>query len=94
MLVALMCFDKPNSVDLRMKLRPEHLAWIDATGVKFAFAGPMLNEKGEGSHGSVIVGEFESLEAAEAFSKADPYRQNGLFERVVIKRTFQVYPKT
>ena len=32
-------------------------------------------------------------EAAEAFSKADPYAQNNLFERVVIKRTRQVYPQ-
>ena len=93
MLVALLCFDKPNSVELRMKLRPTHLAWIESTGVQMAYAGPMLNEQGECPHGSIIVGEFESLAAAEAFSKADPYAQNGLFERVIIKRTRQVYPQ-
>ena len=26
-------------------------------------------------------------------AKADPYAQNGLFERVIIKRTRQVYPQ-
>ena len=93
MLVALFCFDKPNSVELRMKVRPTHLAWIESTGVELVFAGPMLNEQGEGPHGSIFVGEFESLAAAEAFAKADPYAQNGLFERVVIKRTRQVYPQ-
>ena len=46
MLVALLCFDKPGHVDLRLKLRPTHLEWIEKTGVKMVYAGPMLNDEG------------------------------------------------
>ena len=92
MLIALMCFDKPDHVDLRVKLRPAHLDWIEKTGVRLAFAGPMLSDDTQTSHGSIIVGDFPDLDAARAFSKADPYAQCGLFEKVVIHPTRQVYP--
>ena len=91
MLVALLCYDKPNHVDLRMKLRPTHLQWIEDSGVKLAYAGPMLAEDGQTSQGSIIVGDFPSYEAAEAFSKDDPYAKGGLFDRVEIIRTRKVY---
>lgn len=92
MLIAILCFDKPNSVDLRMKIRPTHLQWLEGESGRLLYAGPMLDDSGEGPHGSIYVGEFENLEAAQAFTKADPYTQNNLFERVIIKRTRQVYP--
>ena len=93
MLVSLLCFDKPNHVDLRMKLRPTHLDWIEKTGVKMVFAGPMLADDGATSHGSIIVGEFASLDDARAFSENDPYAKGGLFDRVLVQPTKQVFPK-
>ena len=92
MLIALMCFDKPNHVDLRVKLRPAHLAWIEKTGVQLRFAGPMLSSDSSTSHGSIIVGEFATLDDAKTFSKNDPYAIGGLFDSVVIHPTRQVYP--
>lgn len=93
MLVSLLCFDKPDHVDLRMKLRPSHLEWIEQTGVKMVFAGPMLADDGGSPHGSIIVGEFASLDDARTFSQNDPYAKGGLFERVLIQPTKQVFPK-
>jgi uncharacterized protein YciI len=92
MLIALMCFDKAAHVDLRLKLRPAHLKWIEGTGVRLTFAGPMMSDDSATSHGSIIVGEFASLEDARTFSRNDPYAVGGLFERVVIHPTRQVYP--
>ncbi len=92
MLISLLCFDKPGHAGLRQLLRPAHLEWIEKTGVTLAFAGPMLSPDSNTAHGSIIIGEFAALDDAQRFSDADPYRIGGLFERVVIQPTRQVYP--
>ena len=92
MLISLLCFDKPRHADLRHLLRPTHLQWIEETGVTLAFAGPMLSSDAKTAQGSIIIGEFASVEDAESFSKADPYSIGGLFDRVIIQPTRQVYP--
>ena len=92
MLVSLLCFDKPGHVDLRLKLRPTHLEWIEKTGVKMTYAGPMLSDDGASPHGSIIIGDFATLEDAHTFAKNDPYAQNGLFEKVLVQPTRQVFP--
>jgi uncharacterized protein len=92
MLVAFTCHDKPNSVDLRMKTRPAHLAWLEKNKDKVTFAGPLLHDDGQTPRGSLIVAEFESLEAARAFQKADPYTQAGLFAEVIVMPTRKVFP--
>ncbi len=92
MLVAIMCFDKPNHVDLRAHTRPEHLAWLGNSGKKVHFAGPMLDDAGQSPLGSLFVIEFESLDEARVFHKSDPYARVGLFERVVIHPTRKVFP--
>jgi uncharacterized protein YciI len=92
MLISLLCFDKPGHVDLRYLLRPTHLKWIETTGIKLAFAGPMLAPDAKTPRGSIIIGEFTNLDDAETFAKADPYAIGGLFEHVIIQPTRQVYP--
>lgn len=94
MLISLLCFDKPGHADLRQLLRPSHLKWIESTGVNLAFAGPMLSPDSKTARGSIIIGEFTNLTDAEEFSKADPYLIGGLFDRVIIQPTRQVYPET
>lgn len=93
MLISLLCFDKPGHADLRQLLRPSHLRWIENTGVKLAFAGPMLSPDTKTAQGSIIIGEFTSIDDAEDFSKADPYAIGELFDHVIIQPTRQVYPQ-
>lgn len=92
MLVAFMCFDKPGHVDLRLSNRPRHLTWIQGAIKKVVYAGPMLSDDGQTPTGSLIVAEFESVDAARAFQKTDPYDQAGLFERVIVTTTRKVLP--
>ncbi len=93
MLTMWLCFDKPNSLELRMKTRPEHLAWVETAIAKVKFGGPILSDDGEKMMGSVIVAEFESLEQSREVQKQDPYTKAGLFERVVVQPTRQMLPK-
>ena len=45
-----------------------------------------------GFSGSLIVAEFESLEAARAWIEADPYVREGIFSSVSVKPFLQVLP--
>lgn len=93
MLCTILAFDKPNHVDLRMKTRPSHLAWMDSENPNAIFIGPILADDAQTPIGSVFVCDFESLEAAKAFASRDPYAHAGLFEKVIIQPTRKVFPK-
>jgi uncharacterized protein YciI len=92
MLITIICHDKPGSIELRMKTRPAHLEWLSKPPPAL-FIGPILADDGQTMIGSLYIAEFESLEAARAFNKADPYTTAGLFEKVIIQPVRQVYPK-
>jgi uncharacterized protein YciI len=47
MLFALLCTDKPNSVDLRMSVRPDHLKYLETLGSALKAAGPFTNDEGQ-----------------------------------------------
>ena len=94
MLITMICLDKPGHVDLRMKTRPAHLEWINAHTPPSLFLGPIIADDGETLMGSLYIAEFESLAAARAFQKQDPYEKVGLFERVIIQPTRKLFPKS
>ncbi|MCF6098347.1 MAG: hypothetical protein E5Y63_31910 [Mesorhizobium sp.] len=87
MLFALICKDKPGSLQVRLDTRPEHVAFLEGLNGenKLAFAGPFLDADGK-PNGSLVVVEAPDLEAAEALSAADPFARAGLFESVEIRQ--------
>ena len=90
----LMCFDKPNSLALRMATRETHLAYGGSTPGVIRLGGPFLNDAGE-MIGSLIIIEAADLAAARAWHEADPYKLAGLFDRVEIqpwRATFGALP--
>jgi uncharacterized protein len=84
MLYALICTDKPNSLELRMRVRPEHLAFLDSLGADLKAAGPFVDEDGK-PVGSLVIVNAESRIAIEAIAAKDPYLIAGLFASVEIK---------
>ncbi len=83
-LFILACFDKPNSLDLRMATRDAHLAYVRERVAMVKVAGPMLDEA-EGMAGSLFILEAGSRAEIEAFNAADPYQKAGLFGQVEIR---------
>lgn len=84
--------DKQNSLDARLKARPDHLARLTQliNEGRLLVAGPNpavdSDDPGEaGFSGSVIIAEFESLAAATAWAQADPYIAVGVYEDVEVK---------
>lgn len=84
MLFAFICTDKPDSVDLRMSVRPDHLAYLESLGGALKAAGPFTTDEGQPT-GSLVVVEAADRAAARAIADNDPYAKAGLFASVEIK---------
>ena len=99
MYYAIVCEDVPNSLPLRASARPAHLERLKALADdgRLLVAGPFpaldTEEPGEaGFTGSLIVAEFDSLEAASAWADSDPYVEAGVFANVSVKPYKKVLP--
>lgn len=99
MLYAIIASDVPNSLQDRLASRPAHLARLDQlkSEGRLVLAGPHpgvdSNDPGAaGFTGSLVVAEFDSLQAAEQWAAADPYKAAGVYGDVIVKPFKQVYP--
>jgi hypothetical protein len=99
MLYAIIGDDAPDSLEKRLATRPAHLARLDTLQQdgQLVLAGPFPaidspNPGPAGFSGSLIVAEFESLEAARIWAEADPYLSAGVFQRVTVKPFKKVLP--
>ena len=99
MLYAIIATDQPQSLPLRLSVRPAHLERLRALQDegRLILAGPHpaidCEDPGEaGFSGSLIVAEFPDLAAAQAWADADPYVQAGVFAQVTVKPFRKVLP--
>ena len=99
MLYAIIAEDKANSLNDRLAARPAHLARLEALqqAGRLVIAGPHpavdSSDPGTaGFSGSLVVAEFASLAAAQAWADADPYCAAGVYANVVVKPFKQVFP--
>lgn len=92
MLYAIIGRDHPDSLDQRLAARPAHLERVEALKAlgRLVLAGPFPaidspDPGPAGFSGSLIVAEFESLAAAEAWAAADPYVTAGVFAATEVR---------
>ena len=92
MYYAILCEDVSNSLPLRQQARPAHLErlqdLLDQGRLLVAGPHPALDTEDPGDAGftgSLIIAEFDSLEAATAWADSDPYVDAGVFSRVTVK---------
>ena len=83
----------------RLEARPRHLERLHALrdAGRLLVAGPCPAIDGEdpgpaGFSGSLIVAEFESLEAARTWAEADPYVEAGVYASVEVRPFRRVLP--
>ncbi|AOY87289.1 hypothetical protein BKP64_03305 [Marinobacter salinus] len=96
---AIISEDVANSLPQRQAARPAHLERLQALKAegRLLVAGPHpaidTPDPGEaGFTGSLVVAEFDSLEAAQAWADADPYIEAGVYEKVIVKPFKAVLP--
>ncbi len=92
-------YDAPDSLSARQAARADHLARLSALhdAARLLLAGPCpaidANDPGPaGFSGSIVVAQFESLEAARAWAEADPYVAAGVYQRVDVRPFRPVLP--
>ena len=84
MLFAVICTDRPGSLDLRLATRPDHVAYLTTYADRIVHGGPTLDHDGRPC-GSLLIIDVEDRAAADGFAAADPYAKAGLFEATTIR---------
>jgi uncharacterized protein YciI len=91
--------DVPDSLARRQAARPAHLARLEQLRDqgRLLLSGPFpaidADDPGAaGFTGSLIVAEFESLDAARAWAAADPYVAGGVYAAVEVQPFRKVLP--
>jgi uncharacterized protein YciI len=99
MLYVILGHDAPGALEIRRRVRSRHLERISVLveAGRVALAGPCpavdsIDPGSAGFSGSLIVAEFESLEAARDWIAGDPYVTDGVFESFEVKPFVRVLP--
>ncbi|PKF62625.1 hypothetical protein CW745_04170 [Psychromonas sp. psych-6C06] len=99
MLYVIFSQDVENSLPLRIKSRPAHIARLQALNEqgRLFVAGPNPAIDSEdpaeaGFTGSTVIAEFASLSEAQAWADADPYIEAGVYASVIVKPFKKVLP--
>jgi uncharacterized protein YciI len=99
MLYSIVGEDAENTLEQRLAARPGHVERLQSliNEGRLVLAGPNpaidAEDPGpDGFTGSIIIAEFESLEAAQAWADADPYISAGVYAQVTVKPFKRVLP--
>lgn len=99
MYYAILSRDVTDSLPLRAQARPAHLERLEALKAegRLLLAGPhpaidSPDPGPAGFTGSLVIAEFESLQAAQAWADADPYVAAGVYAQVEVKPFKKVLP--
>ena len=99
MLYAIIAEDVKNSLEKRLAARPAHLERLNALldQGRLILAGPHpaidSEDPGEaGFSGSLVVAEFEDIDAVQAWANDDPYMHAGVYDKVTVKPFKKVFP--
>jgi uncharacterized protein YciI len=99
-LYAIISEDVEDSLEKRMSARPAHISRLQALqdAGRLVLAGPHPaidsdNPGDAGFTGSLVVAEFNDLEAARQWADSDPYNDAGVYAKVIVKPFKKVFPQ-
>ncbi len=91
--------DVDESLEKRLSVRPAHVErlkqLLNEGRLLVAGPNPAIDNEDPGPNGftgSIIIAEFDSLEAARQWADADPYIEAGVYESVMVKPFKKVLP--
>jgi hypothetical protein len=99
-LYAIISEDVEDSLGKRMAVRPTHINRLqelqDAGRLLLAGPHPAIdtdNPGDAGFTGSLVVAEFNDLEAAQQWADTDPYNNAGVYAKITVKPFKKVFPR-
>ena len=84
MLFVVTAFDRPGAGPLRTRHRPAHLDYLKGKASQIRAGGALLDPEDQ-PIGSMMIIEAADQAAAEALVAGDPFRREGVFERVEVR---------
>ena len=93
MFFVITCFDRPGSSQLRGKLLPDHLRYLEGQGNKVHTGGPLKDPVDGGMVGSLYIVDVASYDEARAFIEGEPLQKAGLFESMTVRGWTQMQPE-
>ena len=96
MLYMILATDHEGTGEQRAAARPAHLERLKALDKagRLLTAGPNpLPENPNAVSGSLIIAEFDDLDAAQDWASKDPYVDAGVYAEVLIKPYKKVFPQ-
>ena len=78
--------DKADGAARRVPLREAHLAYLNQHRAITIARGPLLDDAGNHTIGSLLMVDVANKAEAEAFWAGEPFNQAGVFERATIER--------
>jgi hypothetical protein len=99
-LYAIISEDVDASLGKRLPARPAHVKRLQALQDegRLVLAGPHPavdcdNPGDAGFTGSLVVAEFDNLQAAQQWADSDPYNEAGVYAKVTVKPFKKVFPQ-
>ena len=100
MLYAIISEDSKDSLQQRLTTRPAHIKRLQdlQSEGRLVLAGPHPavdsdNPGDAGFTGSLVVAEFDNLQAAQQWADSDPYNEAGVYAKVSVKPFKKVFPQ-
>lgn len=90
MLYIVLFTDNADRADVRQRLMPAHLDFLERHREQIRVAGPLLESDGSGAGGLWLVGTA-SHDAVMELVQADPFWPTGLRKRARVLRWIQVF---
>jgi uncharacterized protein len=78
--------DKPDGGARRAPLRDAHRAYLDKHGAIVVARGPLLDDSGTHTIGSLLILDVRDKDQAEAFWADEPFNDAGVYEWTTIER--------
>jgi uncharacterized protein len=93
MIFTFILLDKPGAAELRLRVRPEHKAYLALVAERMAFAGPLTSDDGQTMIGSLLAIDFASREAAQAWLCEEPFTRAGLYVTSALHGFVNLWPQ-
>ena len=80
------CHDKPDGSTRRAPLRDTHLDYLKLNKDIIVARGPLLDDEGTKTIGSLLILDVNSKDEAMAFWSSEPFNRSGVYGRVTVER--------
>ncbi len=78
--------DKPDSAARRAQLRQAHLDYLNQHSAIIVARGPLLDDQGTNTTGSLLLLDVAGKAEAEAFRTGEPFHRAGVYEWTTLER--------